>query len=50
MKSPYEIEHERIVIGFIIAILILVVIALVFNKELILCLVTLRTKLLSLVS
>lgn len=35
MKSPYEVESERIAISFIIAFIILVIIALVFHKELI---------------
>ena len=35
MKSPYEVESERIAVSFIIAFIILVVIALVFHKELI---------------
>lgn len=35
MKTPYEVESERIAIGFVIAFIILVIIALVFHKELI---------------
>ena len=35
MKSPYEVESERIVVSFIIAFIVLVIIALVFHKELI---------------
>lgn len=45
MKSPYEVESERIAIGFIIAFIILVIIALVFHKELISYLLYLVTKL-----
>ena len=35
MKSPYEVESERIAVSFIIAFIVLVIIALVFHKELI---------------
>ena len=35
MKSPYEVESERIAVSFIIAFIVLVIIALVFYKELI---------------
>lgn len=45
MKSPYEIEHERIVFGFIMSFIILVIIALVFHKELISYLTYIVTKL-----
>lgn len=45
MKSPYEVESERIAIDFIIAFIILVIIALVFHKELISYLSYLVTKL-----
>lgn len=45
MKSPYEVEHERIVFSFIIAFIILVIIVLVFHKELISFLLYLVTKL-----
>ena len=45
MKSPYEVESERIAVSFIIAFIILVVIALVFHKELISYLSYLITKL-----
>lgn len=45
MKSPYEVESERIAVSFIIAFIILVIIALVFHKELISYLLYLVTKL-----
>lgn len=45
MKSPYEVEHERIVFGFIISLIILVIITLVFHKELISYLTYIVTKL-----
>ena len=45
MKSPYEVESERIAVGFVIAFIILVIIALVFHKELISYLMYLATKL-----
>lgn len=45
MKSPYEVESERIAVGFVIAFIILVIIALVFHKELISYLSYLVTKL-----
>ena len=45
MKSPYEVESERIAVSFIIAFIILVVIVLVFHKELISYLLDLVTKL-----
>lgn len=45
MKSPYEVESERIVFDFVIAFIILVIIALVFHKELISYLLYLITKL-----
>lgn len=45
MKSHYEVESERIAISFIIAFIILVIIALVFHKELISYLLYLITKL-----
>lgn len=45
MKSPYEVESERIAIGFVIAFVILAVIVLVFHKELISYLSTIMTKL-----
>lgn len=45
MKLPYEVESERIAISFIIAFIILVIIALVFHKELISYLLYLITKL-----
>lgn len=35
MKSPYEVESKRIAVSFVIAFIILVIIALVFHKELI---------------
>lgn len=35
MKSPYEVESKTIAIGFVIAFIILIAIALVFHKELI---------------
>ena len=35
MKSLYEVESERIAVSFIIAFIVLVIIALVFHKELI---------------
>ena len=45
MQSPYEVESERIVVSFIIAFIVLVIIALVFHKELISYLSYLVTKL-----
>lgn len=45
MKSPYEVESERIAVSFVIAFIILVIIALVFHKELISYLLYLVTKL-----
>ena len=45
MKSPYEVENERIVFGFIISLIILVILTLVFHKELISYLSYLVTKL-----
>lgn len=45
MKSPYEVENERIAVSFIIAFIILMIIALVFHKELISYLLYLVTKL-----
>jgi len=45
MKSPYEVESERIAISFVIAFIILVIISLVFYKELISYLSYLVTKL-----
>ena len=45
MKSPYEVESERIVVSFIIAFIVLVIIALVFHKELISYLTYIVTKL-----
>lgn len=45
MKSPYEVESERIVVSFVIAFIILMIIALVFHKELISYLLYLITKL-----
>ena len=38
MKSPYEVEMETIVTGFVIALVIIVVVALIFHRELISCL------------
>ena len=35
MKSPYEVESERIAVSLVIAFIILVIITLVFHKELI---------------
>ena len=45
MKSPYEVESERTVFSFIIAFIVLVIIILVFHKELISYLLYLVTKL-----
>ena len=45
MKSPYEVESERIAVSFVISFIILVIIALVFHKELISYLSYLVTKL-----
>ena len=45
MKSPYEVESERIAVSFVIAFIILVIITLVFHKELISYLSYLVTKL-----
>ena len=45
MKSPYEVESERIAASFVISFVILVIIALVFHKELISYLLYLVTKL-----
>lgn len=45
MKSPYEVESERIVFSFIIVFIVLVIIILVFHKELISYLLYLVTKL-----
>lgn len=44
MKSPYEVESERITVSFVIAFIILVIIVLVFHKELISYLLYLVTK------
>lgn len=35
MKSPYEVENKTIAIGFVIAFIILIIVALIFHKELI---------------
>ena len=45
MKSPCEVESERIAVGFAIAFVILAVIVVVFYKELISYLSIIMTKL-----
>lgn len=45
MKSPYEVESERIAVNFVIAFVILAVIIVVFHKELISYLSIIMTKL-----
>ena len=35
MKSPYEVESKTIAIGFVIAFIILIIVALSFHKELV---------------
>lgn len=34
MKSPYEVESKTIAIGFVIAFIILMIVALIFHNEL----------------
>lgn len=45
MKSPYEVESERIAVSSIMAFVILVIITLIFHQEIISYLLGLVTKL-----